>query len=306
VINENTLATCSHDSTVRLFDVRTPYRNQTTQTIPLLTSDEYAYDGASRLNDDIRRYGIRPQNVGGGLYHRVADSDIDNGSLLIDLGIHSELFQMDVHPIDRKRFITSGNDGTVRLFDMRAIKLGERTDQGFSVNLRYGETREVTGAAFDDSGDRIATTVIGGLIYILDANQFTDLATLQPPEGVMPPAQVTGELSELRGHHSEMTLKTVNWFGNFVVTGTDEGDVFFYDPIDGTIVNVLSGHDQPVNIVAVHREKRLLATSGVDDDAILWEPQTVSAVSLRRRFRAAQEAQEANNGLPRTRGCIVM
>jgi hypothetical protein len=44
---------------------------------------------------------------------------IDDGSLLLDFNSepHTELFEMDVHPIDRKRFLTCGQDGTVRLFD---------------------------------------------------------------------------------------------------------------------------------------------------------------------------------------------
>jgi WD40 repeat protein len=260
------------------------------------------------LSDDIQNYGIQSQNAGGGLIIPVPESDIDNASLLLDLrgSESSQLFEMDVHPIDRKRFLTCGMDGTVRLFDLRSIKLGSVSEHGFSVNQHYGQAMEVTGAAFDDTGDRIAASVIGGSIHVLDANQCVDLTTVQPPGPNPAYLSIPGELRKLSGHHSDMTIKRVNWFGNFVVTGTDEGDIYFYDAADGTLATILRGHDRPANVVTVHREKRLLATSGVDDFAILWEPQAVSARNLRRCARAAQEAKQENDSHPRFQPCFVM
>ena len=43
-------------------------------------------------------------------------------SLLCDFSsIDSDILSMDVHPIDKKTFVTSGTDGIVRLYDVRNI-----------------------------------------------------------------------------------------------------------------------------------------------------------------------------------------
>jgi WD40 repeat protein len=301
VVDESTFVTCSHDSTVRLFDVRIPYRNQELITLDLLTPADLEYAGHARLSRDLHINGLLPQNMGGGLVRAPAPGQVDDGSLLLDFCNEpdGELFRMDVHPIDRKRFLTCGQDGTVRLFDMRAIRRRTQSRTGFSVNLHYRGVTGVTGAAFDMTGDRIAATVIEGSIHVLDAHQAVDLATISGMERPQPqrqgprppPPPVMGELQELTGHTSVQTIKTVNWFGNFVVSGSDEGTIYFFDPEDGTIVNILSGHERPVNVVTVHQEKRLLATSGVDDFSILWEPQRVANTNMAKVSKAVDDVQ---------------
>lgn len=318
VIDEFTFATCSYDRTVRLFDTRTKYTNQRLVELPALTDADLAYNGMDRLSQDLNEYNIQSQSIGGGLCVR-PPCPVDDASLLIDFREKesAELFNMDVHPIDRKRFITSGNDGTVRLFDLRNLRKGIVGDRGFCVNHKYGMPMNVTGAAFDATGSRIAATVIGGNIHVLDANQSVELSSLGPlperrrrgrsidlsplflredgyldsnqvlefiarqqalaeeedEEEENPPGELAGELNTLVGHTSEQTIKTCNWYGNYVVTGSDSGSVFFYDPETGRILNIVKAHEGNVNVVAVHQEKKLLATSGIDNYAVLWEPQ---------------------------------
>jgi WD40 repeat protein len=321
VIDQNTFATCAHDGTVRLFDVRTQYRNQRTVPLRTLTAADFNYNGSHRLSNDLRRHGIRSQSDGGGSIAQVPTWDIDETSLLLDFRRRSgnELFQMDVHPIDRKRFLTAGRDGTVRLFDMRMIRRGNIGNWGFSVNHHYQASKQVTGAAFDGTGDRIAASVIGGNIHVIDAHSFVVLSTLSavPPHGrFFPqageeeelewPPPVTGEIIELTGHQSVGTIKTCNWFGDFVVTGSDEGGIYFSDPTDGQIISILQGHNRNVNVVTVHTEKRLLATSGVDDYAILWEPTLASKTNLKRARENAQEIQEEHRRNLMEGNCSVM
>jgi WD repeat-containing protein 42A len=300
VIDENTFATCSYDHTVRLFDIRTPYRLQESIDLPILTAADMNYNGQDRLGYDLEHYGIRGQDEGGG--HEAEVFDVDDSSLLLDFRGrgNSQLYTMDIHPIDRKRFITSGSDGTVRLFDMRMIRQRVAEEHGFSIVQRYGSQRDVTGAAFDEFGLRIAATVLQGNIHVLKTEDFQELQTLPPPPAVptarllrrlLGPAEEEeeeverepphGELIELLGHRSETTIKTVNWMGDFVVSGSDDGSVFFYEPEDGQIVNIVKAHEGNVNVVTVHQEKKLLATSGIDEYAILWEPKRLAAVSMR-------------------------
>jgi WD40 repeat protein len=267
---------------------------------------------------------LRPQGNGGGLEADVPMSAIDNSSVLLDFRNKRacELFQIDVHPIDRKRFLTCGCDGTIRLFDMRLIHRGDSTERGFSVNPAYGRgVCKVTGAAFSDNGERIAASVIGGDIHVIDANQFIDLATLPPPVNQnswvfdddddggqqRPMSPATGEIVRLVGHRSERTIKTCNWFGDFVVTGSDCGDIYFYDVETAKIVKIMRGHQSPTNVVTVHREKRLLATSGVDDYATLWEPDSITKLSIAAVERENLEWQDENDRYGnQIMGCQVM
>jgi WD40 repeat protein len=73
--------------------------------------------------------------------------------------------------------------------------------------------------------------------------------------------------------HSDETFKGVNWIGKSVVKVSDEAFIYIYDPNNdgGKVVNILKGHDNHVNVVAVHQEKKILATSGIDSYAKLWE-----------------------------------
>jgi WD40 repeat protein len=334
VVDENIFATCAYDRTVRLFDIRLPYRNQVSTELLLLSPADFVYDGYARLCDDLHRYRLRAQGDGGGPADPVDFNEIDNSSLLIDFKARrgAELCQMDVHPIDRKRFLTSGCDGTIRLFDMRMIRDGQVSNFGFSVNKHYGQQMMVSGAVFDPAGKRIAATVLGGGIHVLDAASFVDLTAIpgepqadfgyidggfnivarlrrqylrDEPEEAFP---VTGELIELTGHKSLVTLKGCNWYGKFIVTGTDVGTMFFYDPDNGEIVNIVKGHQEHVNVVAVHQERKLIATSGVDYFAVVWEPSRVAKFDRTdvnatvRRMRAEDDTRHPLTDV----GCLPM
>lgn len=387
VIDENTFATCSHDRTVRLFDIRTQYTNQAIKDLPLLTAADFNYDGQEKLILDLERHNLRGQNEGGGKYTK-SSTPTDNGSLLLDLRDlpDADFYTMDIHPIDRKRFITSGSDGTVRMFDLRMIKQHKPQNIGFGFNQHYNSQKSVTGAAFDATGERIAATVIGGNIHVLETSSAVDLSTIpqiRPPrrrgpaidirllineetheldlsrladilrgqggandeeeeeeeaidqpqaatvtetvesvqtpeatetvetvtvteEDMAPPGtnrnrrnrtrpKVTGEIIELKGGHQSMdTIKAVNWFGDYVVTGSDDGRVYFYNVSNSDVVQVLSGHRGNVNVVAVHREKELLSTSGIDDFAILWEPMEIGKLDLLEVKEQVQHTMEQN------------
>jgi WD40 repeat protein len=309
VIDAHTFATCSYDQTIRLFDIRTPYRLQSSTTLRCLSPAEMTYDGQARLGNDLWRYRLRSQSDGGG--PAANPLDIDDSSLLLDFRRrpNSQFYTMDVHPIDRKRFITGGGDGRVRLFDMRMIRAGAVQEREFALSPHD----HVTGAAFDLSGDRIAATVLGDNIHVFRVDDVSDWTT--DPRRSSPAfrdremfehaarARPPGELIELSRHRSRTTIKTVNWFGGFVVSGSDDGKVFFYDPESGDIANIVDEHDGNVNVVTVHQEKKLLATSGIDDYAILWEPRRMAgvdqgkvAVDVRQKLKAAEDFAEYDDG----------
>ena len=335
VIDENTFATCSHDMTVRLFDIRTKYNNQTIVDLPFLNMNDPEYNGEERLSEDLDAHRLRPQNHGGGLLNTQGIT-VDQNSLLLDLSNYpdAELFTMDIHPIDRKRFITSGSDGTVRMFDLRMIRQKKPQCMGFSFTEHYRRKLNVTGAAFDATGERIAASLLDGNIHVLDTASSIDLTTIPQNVGqrrrsidfsmLIDPetntldfsrihnlihhediheeeeeeaevAPIPGEIIELKdGHVSCTTIKAVNWFGDYVVTGSDDGSVCFYDVETGKPQQILTGHQGNVNVVAVHREKELLSTSGIDSYANLWEPTQIGKCDLEEIRESVNQLLEQN------------
>lgn len=343
VIDENTFATCSHDRTVRLFDIRTEYQGTTIEDMPFLTPVDFEYDGHQRLVDDHNIHNLKWQTQGGGLIDPPESGSIDS-SLLLDFRDqpHAELYTMDVHPIDRKRFITSSSDGTVRLFDMRLIQQNVSQNIGFDVSQHYKSNKSVTGAVFNHDGTMIAASVIDGNIHVIDTASAVDLSIIPPiqpstgqtvnlydfmdenggihfqaleeylnraapttlheeneeeqeeleeeeEEATVP---VTGEIIELAGHKSVSTIKTCNFYGDFVVTGSDDGTIYFYNVQTGKVENIVQGHQQNVNVVTVNHEKKLLTTSGVDDYACLWEPDLISKVDYHQIERQIEELSQ--------------
>ncbi|KAH0785084.1 WD40 repeat-containing protein [Histomonas meleagridis] len=337
VVDEHTFATCSQ-KTVRLFDTRIQYTGQSQHNLDFLTEADFDYDGQQKLYDDLTNNHIRPQSDGGGCY-LPSTTPTDPNSILLDFtnNPNMEFFTMDIHPIDRKRFIASCGDGTVRMFDLRMIRQNKPQQIGFEFNKHYGRIMSVTGATFNETGDRIAATIIGGNIHVLDPSLGIDVSHIQPPrprsfqinladfinqetgtfdfallnrfanqQTVVEEEEeeerhpVLGEVIELYGgHQSQSTIKTVNWMGKFVVTGSDNGSICFYDPDTGDPVNIVKGHKGNVNVVTVHKEKMLLATSGIDDFAVLWEPMKISKVQMNeikeRNEAALQEPEEPEN-----------
>ena len=353
VIDPNTFVTCSSDETIRLFDIRQSYPGVETHDLQILSEKDMNYNGQQRLTEDLARYNLLPQSHGGGKIGRPAPAY--NESLLLDLhDSKAQLFSMDVHPIDRKRFIASGSDGTVRLFDLRAINGPKSTENiGFSVREAYGSEMEVTGAAFDDYGERIAATVLQGDIHVFNTSSAEELKTWSPPirressadneiritdfvradgsldidalqrslnehverhrdgdeheEEEEEERQAPGCIQVLKGHRSFETIKACNWFGDFVVTGSDNAVIFMYNVQTGKVRKVLKGHDGHVNVVAVHKEKKLLATSGIDDYAMLWEPNAFTDFNEdvnEAEIREALESASNSNGM--VMDCNVM
>ncbi|PHJ17187.1 wd g-beta repeat-containing protein [Cystoisospora suis] len=82
------------------------------------------------------------------------------------------------------------------------------------------------------------------------------------------------------GHCSAATdIKEVAFWGNdHILAGSDDGSVLVWRASDGSIVNILRGHESHVNCVAVHPSlgggggSCCVATSGIDDYIKIWSP----------------------------------
>ena len=348
VIDSNTFVTCAADQTIRLFDIRCSYNNTNFINLPFLIKNDFNYNGHEQLTNDLIKYNLKFQGEGGGS-NLPLENSICNESLLINYEKNKILYYMDVDPLNKKRFLTSSNDGTIRIFDLRNISnslLSKCPHVGFSLRERYQNEVEITGASFNEDGSKIAASVLGGSIHVFDTsnakilnnfknkknkeitfdlNNFNNDEDLYLRISELLRNEIDSEIIEndieeeeeiqenfqdniieLTGHQSNQTIKAVNWFGKFVVTGSDDYNIYFYDIEKSKIIKILKGHTGNVNVVSVHKEKRLLATTGIDDYVNLWEPLNLTNYNSILNEKEINEILNSPNNNENILDCLVM
>ncbi|KMU86457.1 WD repeat containing protein [Coccidioides immitis H538.4] len=85
----------------------------------------------------------------------------------------------------------------------------------------------------------------------------------------------SSHLSVYRGHCNIKTVKDVNYFGlndEYVVSGSDCGNIFIWDRKTSDLVNILSGDSDVVNVVQGHPYEPTLAVSGIDNTIKIFSP----------------------------------
>ncbi|KAL2353606.1 hypothetical protein BJ546DRAFT_950411 [Cryomyces antarcticus] len=78
-----------------------------------------------------------------------------------------------------------------------------------------------------------------------------------------------------RGHCNVKTVKDVNFFGlqdEYVVSGSDDGNLFIWDKKTTQLVNILEGDGEVVNVVQGHPYEPILAVSGIDHTIKIFSP----------------------------------
>nr|CAG4716900.1 unnamed protein product [Naegleria fowleri] len=89
------------------------------------------------------------------------------------------------------------------------------------------------------------------------------------------PNMVTTYDRKFTGHCSRQTIKGVNFFGlhsEYVISGSDDSNIFIWERESGELVRVLSGHDDIVNTVVCHPEYPMICSGGIDDFVNVWTP----------------------------------
>jgi nuclear receptor interaction protein len=78
-----------------------------------------------------------------------------------------------------------------------------------------------------------------------------------------------------RGHCNVKTVKDVNFFGlddEYVVSGSDDGNLFIWDRKTTQLVNILEGDGEVVNVAQGHPYETMLAVSGIDHTIKIFSP----------------------------------
>ncbi|EAT35471.1 AAEL012362-PA [Aedes aegypti] len=168
------------------------------------------------------------------------------------------LYSISTHPFDNE-FCVSGNDESVRVYDRRNPSKPMKFHYAAHMKTKK-EHYTVTCAVYNSTGTEILASCSDEDVFLFDNVNHEDGKFLH----------------RYSGHCNMKTIKGVNFFGpnsEFVVSGSDCGNIFFWDKETEVIVNWLHGDDSGVvNCLEPHPEFPIMATSGLDDDAKIWIP----------------------------------
>ena len=82
-------------------------------------------------------------------------------------------------------------------------------------------------------------------------------------------------IKRYRGHCNVKTVKDVNYFGlddEYIVSGSDDGNLFIWDRKTSELVNVLEGDGEVVNVIQGHPYETMMAVSGIDHTIKIFSP----------------------------------
>lgn len=90
---------------------------------------------------------------------------------------------------------------------------------------------------------------------------------------------------QYRGHCNVRTVKDVNFFGlqdEYVVSGSDCGNVFIWDRKTSQLLNILEGDGETVNVVQGHPYEPTMAISGIDHTIKIFSPDPHAQLNARK------------------------
>ncbi|KAG8226839.1 hypothetical protein J437_LFUL007080 [Ladona fulva] len=171
------------------------------------------------------------------------------------------LYSIHANPLSCHEFCVSGRDHFIRIYDKRKISENEGPLKKFCPHhlLHSNTYAHVTCAVFNYNGTQVLGSYNDEDIYLFDATKSE-----------------SEYLHRYEGHRNNATVKGVNFFGpksEFVVSGSDCGNIFFWEKEMESIVQFMPGDENGVvNCLEPHPQIPLLATSGLDDDVKIWVP----------------------------------
>lgn len=173
------------------------------------------------------------------------------------------LYGIVAHPM-KDEFCVYGQNRAVKIYDRRNTK----TEMNEYYPSELAEKKGViTCATYNHLGTEILASYSDDDIYLFDRND--DAGHYQ---------------NRYRGHSNSQTIKGVNFFGagsEFVVSGSDCGNIFFWDKKNGKIVQWMQADENgAINVLEPHPEFPILATSGLDSDVKIWVPSNEKPIEL--------------------------
>nr|XP_036228049.1 DDB1- and CUL4-associated factor 8 isoform X2 [Bactrocera oleae] len=222
-----------------------------------------------RHNDSVHKLVMSPNNpyeiisAGEDAHIRLKDLRSDESSTILCKVQSSRkkrkirLFSIAHHPY-APEVCVCGCDNFVRVFDKR--NMTKPVHQMCPEHLVKNALPQVTCAVYNNTGSEVLASYSDDFIYLFNNNKYK-----------------TGEyLHRYRGHSNHKTIKGVNFFGpnsEYVISGSDCGNIFFWDKNTEAILNFMPGDTMGVvNCLEPHPSIPVLATSGLDSSIKIWTP----------------------------------
>ncbi|XP_071864563.1 DDB1- and CUL4-associated factor 8-like isoform X2 [Bombus fervidus] len=257
---ENLMATCARDGQVRLLDIRRGVsrklatHNAPTHKLALHPDTPHVIvsvgEDAKVLSIDIREE--KPTKL----------------LVVRDGTFHVQLYSVHCNPLKSNEFCVAGRSQRVRVYDRRNVS--KPIHELCPSHLTDKKHVHVTCALYNYDGTEVLASYNDEDVYLFDAisPQLGDFA------------------HKYEGHRNNATVKGVNFFGpksEFVISGSDCGNIFIWDKNTEAIVNWMPGDEQGVvNCLEPHPHIPILATSGLDCDVKVWAPSCEDPPSFRK------------------------
>lgn len=249
---EYLMVTCARDGQVRLLDLK----HDTSKKLA-------AHRGPSH------KLAVHPETphvvFSAGEDARVFSIDIreskPNKLLVVKEGSSEvQLFSIHSNPFNSNEFCVGGRSHYVRVYDRR--KVSTPLYKLCPDHLTGNKHAHVTCAVYNHNGTEILASYNDEDIYLFDRlmSSHVDYA------------------HRYQGHRNSATVKGVNFFGpksEYVVSGSDCGNIFIWDKNTEAVVQWMQGDRQGVvNCLEGHPHIPVLATSGLDYDVKIWVPKS--------------------------------
>ncbi|CAD5121493.1 DgyrCDS9998 [Dimorphilus gyrociliatus] len=176
------------------------------------------------------------------------------------------LYSIHANPMNSNEFCVGGKDPYIRVFDRRKIKRSNKVLSPDPIkkycphHLTKKDRANVTCACYNYDGSEILGTYNDDDIYLFN-NNHSDGDDFK---------------HRYSGHRNNQTVKGVNFYGQrneYIVSGSDCGNIFFWEKESEAIVSYFKGDNGGVvNVLEPHPTLPVLATSGLDNDVKLWMP----------------------------------
>ncbi|GLH01088.1 Protein will die slowly [Gryllus bimaculatus] len=190
-------------------------------------------------------------------------------------GRNIALYSIHSNPLNNNEFCVSGRNNYIRIYDRRKVSSHEELKKFCPSHLNStSHSAHVTCAVFNYNGTEVMGSYNDEDIYLFDVRN---------PNG-------SEYVHKYEGHRNSATVKGLSFFGprsEFVVSGSDCGNIYFWDKNSEAIVQWMPGDENGVIPV--------IATSGLDDDVKIWVPsceQEPKMEGLKSAILSNQKARE--------------
>ncbi|KAK2575348.1 hypothetical protein KPH14_012570 [Odynerus spinipes] len=239
-----------------------------------------ARDGQVRLLD-LRHSSSRKLASHYGPSHKLAIHP-DTPHVIISVGEDAKVFSIDIRESKpSKLLVVKDGSSDIPLYSVHSNPLNsnEFCVGGSSHLVKVYDRRKVSAPLYDLCPDHLATKRVHVTCVVYNYNGTEILASYNDEDIYLfdTIAPKRGDFAHrYQGHRNNATVKGVNFFGpksEFILSGSDCGNIFIWDKNTEAIVQWMPGDEQGVvNHLEPHPHIPILATSGLDYDVKIWIP----------------------------------